>query len=144
MSYSGIYIKPNSTKQDFQKIVDDFYDGVLGMREREEEMRLQNIEYRKEYERQILEAEKNGSSGTSGSSGCRGVSSSNNSKDFIRHMVSQAHYVAGQCPSNWIYMWIKKFKNDPEVLLAFNFHDTIWLLKEQRKEKLNKLNSWDV
>ena len=35
MSYSGIYIKPNSTKQDFQKIVDDFYDGVLGMRERE-------------------------------------------------------------------------------------------------------------
>ena len=65
-------------------------------------------------------------------------------KDFIRHMVSQAHYVAGQCPSNWIYMWIKKFKNDPEVLLAFNFHDTIWLLKEQRKEKLNKLNSWDV
>ena len=141
MSYSGIYIKPNSTTQDFQEIVDSYYNGVLGMRESEEKMRLQNIEYKKEYERRILEAGTSGASGTSGYSGCSGVSSSNNSKDLIRHMVSQVYYVADKCPSNWIYMWIKKFRNEPEILLAFNYQNPVWLLKQERKEKLDTLQN---
>ena len=45
MSYSGIYIKPNSTTQDFQKIIDSYYNGILSMREMEENMRIQNEKY---------------------------------------------------------------------------------------------------
>jgi hypothetical protein len=138
MCYSGIYIKPNSTTQDFQKIVDSYYDGVLWTRNMEEEMRIQNEKYRQEYEERLIE-----SNGTSGI-GCSVAGCSVTLKSYISHMVSQAYYVSEQCPSNWIAMWRKKFKDEPEILLAFDYHkpiSKIELLRKERKEKINVLQS---
>lgn len=142
MSYSGMYIKENATIQDLKDVIDSYYKSVIYLRDMEAKMRIQNEEYRKEYEKRILEA---GTSGTSGTSGCYGVSCSNNSKEFIGIMVSQAYLAINKCPINWIGMWKEKFKNDPEVLMSFDRHSipltNAQILRKKRKEKLNKINN---
>jgi hypothetical protein len=111
MCYSGIYIKENSTLEDFQEIIDSAYSGVFAHREMDENLRLQNLKLQEEAT--IIYA--NGAIG-----GVSGVSSSVNSKDYISHIISQAYYVADKCTSNWIDMWKEKFKDDSEVLSLLN------------------------
>ena len=118
MSYSGFHIKENATIDDFKEIIRSVHQGLLGMREREAEMKILYEERRKaddEAYRLYIE-----SGGTGGRSGCSGFGSSNNSKEYISVMVGQAYYVANKCPSNWINMWEEEFKDDPEVLLLLN------------------------
>ena len=153
MSYSGIYIKENATLDDFKEIVDSCYIGLIGIREREKEMKLLNEELQKSYEESVRLFKESGATcvNGSGSSGRSGVSCSNNSKEYMSMMVHQAYSVANKCPSDWIDIWKEKFKDEPEVLLLFNRnkHDCpkcgysyTYDVGYRLRECFNCLNTW--
>ncbi len=119
MCYSGFYIKENATIEDYKKIIDDCYNGVLGMIKHDKDLEIRNEEIRKaEIEATRIYHE---SGETGGRSGTSGVSSSVNSKDYISHIVSQAYLInsSPSCPNNWIDMWREKFKDMPKVSGSF-------------------------
>lgn len=118
MSYCGIYIKENATLEDFQEVIESYYQGLLSMRRKMEDIRIQNEKYREEYEKRRLEFGDNDER-----SGITCVSTSVNLIDYVRHMISQSRYrqPGVKYPDNWIEMWREKFKNEPEIL------DSVWM-----------------
>ena len=141
MCYSGMYIKENFTIDDFKKIIDDCYNGVLWMRNHEEDMRIQYEKYRKEYEERLL----NGESG----SGINGFGWTGSSKDYIIHTAHEVYSVRSyypniKFPKNWIIMWKEKFKNEPEMLSAFeNRVEILPKIEKLRLERVEKLIKLD-
>jgi hypothetical protein len=119
MCYSGIYIKENATIEDYQKIIDDKYNGVLGMIKHDKELKIRNEEIRKAEQEATRIYNESGETG--GRSGTSGVSSSVNASEYISVMVSQAYLVSSSpnCPKNWIDMWREKFKDMPQVAGSF-------------------------
>jgi len=104
MCYSGMKVKESMTTDEIQILIDSYYQSVQEMREQDNELKRQNEKLKKEYEENL----RNGIN-----SGCSGVSSSVNAHEFISVMVSQVKRYNPH--SEWINMWRKKFKDDPEV-----------------------------
>lgn len=98
-------VKEKMTTEEVQKLIDSYFTSLQWIRNQDEEIKRINEEYQREYEENL----RNGINSDRKYAGC-----SVTSQNFISLMCFQVKKYNPH--TDWINMWIKKFKDDYQVL----------------------------